>query len=239
MYATLQRYHTYGRERRSEGFEEERVLVNLIIYNPSEPHERAKKEVLDAYLTTVPRLVYYFVTMCDQEKEVEVDATSHMIYVKGVEGYIPSILDKTMRALEYIHTHHSYSYLVRSNISTVLLWDRFPWHEMRGVHHASTNVLRFIPNLPFAQGTNIIWSHEAVAFVLAQQHQLKRHVIDDVALAELVLTRYPIHELHERIRVNSERDETGWVYRNRTDGYRDEDTERMRRVIDAHRSVSP
>lgn len=229
MYATLNQYHnifysTYTREHYSD----KNKLATIIIYDESVSHERDKKEILCSYLKKVPNLVFYFVTYRNQDSELEV--IDHMIYVKGVEGFIPGILNKTMLALNYLNKHHEYEYMVRSNISTIVLWDRFPWKEMDGHHYAGTNVLRFIPELPFAQGTNIILSHEAVSFLLSHESMLDKSIIDDVAIAKFILTRYPIYELHDRIRINQERDE-GWVYRNRTDGNRDEDTERMKRIL--------
>ena len=230
MYATLDMYHTYG--RRKEGYSEPQTIANLIIYNESVDHEREKKQILETYLSTVPHLIYYFVTFRDQEPELVVE--KNMMYIKGEEGFIPGILDKTMCAMTYLHDNFSYTYLVRSNISTIILWNRFPWHEMKGLDYASTNVLRFIPDIPFAQGTNIILSRDAVSFVLENAPRLDRTIIDDVALAKLLLTRYPIYELHDRIRINQDRDENGWVYRNRTEGDRQADTDRMRHLLSSY-----
>lgn len=229
MYASFDQYHTTLQRPFREHFTEPHVIANLIIYNENVAHERAKKDILDSYLRSVPNLVYYFVAYRTQEQDMIVE--DHMIYVKGTEGFIPGILDKTMVGLRYINTTHEYSYLVRSNISTVLCWDRFPWKELKGHSYASTNVLRFIPDLPFAQGTNIILTRDAVEFLVENKDALDTKIIDDVALAKLLLTRYPLYELHDRIRINQSDLDEGWVYRNVTDADRDLDTERMKRLI--------
>ena len=43
-----------------------------------------------------------------------------ILYIKGTEGYVPNILDKTIKTFSYINDKEEFNYIIRSNISTII-----------------------------------------------------------------------------------------------------------------------
>ena len=165
--------------------------LNLIIYNPHSEYERKMKDILHSYLKTVPDLTFYFITSRPQYQTIEIDKNEHILYVQGEENYIPAILIKTMKALEYTR-ELSYDYMIRSNISTVIDWSKFPTSEIKEHGYSSTNIIWFIPDLPFAQGSNIILNRETTHYLIDHEPKLDYTIIDDVAIAQVLPKPYQI-----------------------------------------------
>jgi hypothetical protein len=233
MYATLSNYvsFTKSEKQEKEHFQEKEMplLLNLIIYNPSSSHEQEMKSILTPYLEKVPRLTFYYIAFRNQSEAIIVDEQDHTIWVKGTEGFIPGILEKTMVAMKHLR-ERPYDYLIRSNISTVINWSNFPTEEIKDHGYSSANVLRFLPGLPFAQGTNIILRRDRAEYLMDHEKEMDWTIIDDVAIAQLLIP-LGIYQLELPIQVNSETP-YGFVYRNRTDGNRGEDVARMKRLVE-------
>lgn len=104
-------------------------IVNLIIYNESSPHERRMKDSLSRYLSTVSYVTPFFITLRDQDQEYVKE--HDVLYIKGNESFCPGILIKTIKAMNYVMTTGiSFTYLVRSNISTAINFSLFPYKEI-------------------------------------------------------------------------------------------------------------
>lgn len=213
-----------------ENFNETPLLLNLIIYNHSEKYEQQMKSILMPYLERIPNLTFYFISFRDQTKDIDVDEKEHMIWIKGIEGFIPGILKKTIEAMKLLR-NKPYDYLIRSNISTVFQWSNFPAEELQEHGYSSANVIYFIPNLPFGQGTNIILRRDSSEYLIDNEKDIDWKIIDDVAIAQILLPEYGIHALDNPIEVNSE-NPNSFVYRNKTDWNRDEDVARMKKLVD-------
>lgn len=184
-------------------------LLNLIIYNPSIPYEKSFYNILSPYLKTIPFIKVYFISYRNQVNEIEIE--NDILFINGNETMIPGVLNKTISALKYCveHLDIQFDYFIRSNISTWIDYDKFPFWELvhRKLHYTSSSVLRVLyPSvfykvgilnigLLYAQGTNIILSHEATLYLLKHSSELDFNTIDDVAIGKIFSNIYPIVNL--------------------------------------------
>ena len=111
---------------RTIDFDKSIRILNLILYNENEEYERQMKKELEKYLKKFEFVSFYFITFRDQEQNIEIE--NNCFYLKGKEGFIPQCLDKTLIALEYF-LNKSFDYIVRSNISTIINFNYFPFKE--------------------------------------------------------------------------------------------------------------
>ena len=167
----------------------------LIIYSYSDYYNEMKKALTEYYSDC--GVCFYFIDFReDQTKEIEIE--DHTIYVKGENSFI-KITEKSMKAMKYMYSRHSFDYMIRSNISTVI---------------NIQNLNRFLDNLPstdvycggpkynlqwsnekdgvsiekhggtlFVQGSSIILSKDIVKKMVACIDMMDYTVIDDVSIA--------------------------------------------------------
>jgi hypothetical protein len=235
MYAPMKTYTSFLVPK--EHFTDHSIL-NLIIYYPS-PHEDAMKDILTSYLKTLPMVQFYFITLRPQEKEVVIE--DHIMYIRGNETYVPGILDKTLRAIEYCHANMSYQYLVRSNISTVIDFTKLDESKLTAKYMGcDQNNLQWLDpyggitdqslwGTPYIGGIGIIMTPDTVSFLLAHKDEIRMDVVDDVSLGAF-FTKYNQFSLKTVATTHYNNESPAICYRNRTSD-RLEDVERMKRIV--------
>jgi len=223
-------------------------LLNIIIYNENETHERLMKKELEIYLQKFNNFVtFYFVTYRQQQEDIILE--NNCIYIKGTEGFIPQVLNKTIIATDYcVNTLKTqFDFLIRSNISSVINFDKFPLQELTfekcysgpqqlnlnwldipfGINEQNINEIR---NTKYVSGTSIIMSNDVVNYLLEHQSELDNTIIDDVSIGVLLSKVYHPKEIkqNKKFLVNTI-DENAFVIRNKSDD-RYDDVKRMQKI---------
>lgn len=237
MYSSLKDYSYFYNPSRKEHFEKEKV-INLIIYNPAVDYERDMKEVLDTYLATQIHVKSYFITLREQPEPVQIE--KNVMYIQGTETFIPGILYKTVKAMEYCLLHHEFDYLIRSNISTVLDFSKMKADEiisdysgcqpfnLQWLDHKYGIRDNSLWGTRYLQGTHMILTPHAVKKIVNEQYSLREDVIDDVALG--IILGAP--QKYGNMVHNTDYSKTAACYRNKTDGNRNRDVDRMKRTVE-------
>ena len=136
------------------------------------------KEILEEILRS-NGIEYYFYTFKEDIDSDYLDGNT--IYIKGSESYIPGILEKTLKAFDFVKDY-SYDYIVRSNISTIV----------------NFNLLdSFLQNNDFDYSGPIGYTgfHECSYSGLTKEKQLKYSNVQWCAGICLIFSRKAIHEL--------------------------------------------
>jgi hypothetical protein len=206
-------------------------VVNLVIYDEAHEHERLMRRELARLARHTRGVTQLFVSMsprCDA-----VHQRDGVLYVPGRESYIPGILHKTLEAMAYCARHLAFDFIVRSNISTVIDFERLPLHELTDtlVYASAYMWNKDDRSRAFASGTNIILNRAAVDFMLMHRDLMLRDTIDDVAIGALMSSETIPRELSTKMVWNDDSVVQGAVFRNRSDD-RYEDVARMRRIVD-------
>ncbi len=136
------------------------------------------------------KTIYY---TYDNNISNEYELINDILYINGTETYIPGILDKTIKTLEYFQYElNNYNYVVRSNISTIVNFSLLiPELNQNSVIYAGgilndlklqSNDNAVKNNSVYASGTSIILSNEMAKFLLYNQKYLRRKLVDDLAI---------------------------------------------------------
>ena len=116
------------------------------------------------------------------------------------ETYMPGILDKTISAFTIINNLYNYKHIIRTNLSSFYILDNLIRisNELEDTN-VYTGVNGLCQSIPFISGAAIWLSRDNVQYVIDNQSSLDKKLIDDVAIAKLlinhkkgILNRYDI-----------------------------------------------
>jgi len=181
-----------------ENFENKTKIINLVLYSNDNEYDKMYYLTKQYYrnFENVKTIYYTFNENILDEYELKDD----ILNIKGNETYIPGILDKTIKAFEYIKNNFDYDYVVRSNISTIVDFDLLTKYlqdtpiEYGGglnmnINNGDEN--EDIKNIPYASGTSIILSESVLKKFLNKKQYIRRDLIDDVAIGVLMNNYLP------------------------------------------------
>lgn len=174
-------------------------LLNLVIYSRSvgeDGYERMQEILSKYYKTFEPRVNTLFVILTE-ELPYECVLKDNILHIKGTESYIPGILEKTIKAFELCRMLE-FDYLIRSNISSIINFDLLIKELEKNPVSFYGGVTRSLQwegggitdstwfGTIFAYGTSMIFTKEAVWFILEHKHLIRYDIIDDVAIGILM-----------------------------------------------------
>ena len=217
-------------------------ILNLIIYNENEEYERQMKLELENYLEQFENnVIFYFIAYRETQQD-DIMIENNCIYIKGKEGFIPQVLDKTIIALEYCikYLNIKFDFFVRSNISSVINFNLFPINELDNVNvYSGAHILKLdwldppyginsenfykLKGLNFASGTSIIMSRDVAEYLIKHQDKLDRTLIDDVSIGFLLSTQFNTIDLKKKNKfVVNKIENDAFVIRNKSENRYDD-----------------
>ena len=224
--------------------------VNLVLYSEDKDYNQMK-EITEKYykkFENVTTIYYKFDKGITNKYEMD----GNVLKIKGTESYLPGILDKTVKAMEYIvDKNYGCDYLVRSNISTIVdfeLLDKELRKKPIEYGGGLINELKMIDKsggivddtyfgLKYASGTAIVFSKNTLEQVMAKRDKINYKLIDDVAIG--LLMRDEINKSAEQVGSflivsdGSEISKKPYVfYRNRSSN-REMDVKNMKRIVES------
>lgn len=224
-------------------------ILHLVLFSHDDgPYDMMYKLTSKFYksFSNVTTYYYCFDPNINEKYKIKAD----ILYIKGDEGYIPNILDKTIKAFEFFNDF-DYDYIVRSNISTIinfnllsdkLLKDKPDYGggvtEIETLNSEAGIIDTNLIGLNYVSGTNIILSNKTVNRILENtcqctQNNINYDLIDDVAIGLLIRDYMPDIELtiyNDYYTLEYETMKDYIFYRNRTED-RYKDVENMKIII--------
>jgi hypothetical protein len=174
----------------------EPTILNLIIYNPSVPHEVEMKRVQDTYIHSYSFVKSFYISFRNQPDTITIE--NNIIYVKGEEDLF-HIIQKTIASLRLPFI---YDYAYRTNISTITNFDKLlpqlcvyggdknHIYNLAWKHGKDEKGNLF--GLTFVQGTSIVLDKKAVHCLLNESIKELEIYEDDLIIAK-VLDKYKIY----------------------------------------------
>lgn len=182
-------------------------ILNLIIYSKNYQYD-IMMSILRKYYNTFSNVTSVFIIL-DSTIQTEYLLENNILFIKGTESYIPGILYKTIKALHYFKdTLHSYNYVIRSNVSTIINFDLLTkllndninnkidyasgllltlnWLDPQGGINDNTYF-----GTTYASGTSIILSSETALKMIEMQDKFNYNVIDDVSIGLFIKDNLP------------------------------------------------
>ena len=183
----------------SEGFESRLKYVNLVLYSEDKDYNQMKEITENYYkkFENVTTIYYKF----DKDITNKYEMDGNLLKIKGTESYLPGILEKTVKAMEYVvDKKYDCDYLVRSNISTIVdfgLLDKELSKKPIEYGGGLINELKMIDKsggivddtyfgLKYASGTAIVFSKNTLEQVMSKRDKINYKLIDDVAIGLLM-----------------------------------------------------
>jgi hypothetical protein len=171
--------------------------VNLVLYSENREYDEMK-EITQKYYNkfeNVKTIYYKFDDKINEAYKME----GNMLKIKGKETYVPGILEKTVKAMEYVE-NDEYDYLVRSNISTIVDFKLLDEElEKKPIEYGGgliNNLQRLDENagikdethfgLNYVSGTAIIMSKSILKEMIKQKDKMDYKIVDDVSIGVLM-----------------------------------------------------
>jgi len=183
------------------------LILHLVIYNEDKDENYSKmKKYSEVHYNRFININTRYVRFSEDILEDYI-LENNILLIKGKETWVPGILDKTVKAIQYF-SNINYDYIIRSNISSILnleliynkLLDNKITYGGCCIQELTQEDLVFYDNLidqsknilkyslldgsqtVFAQGTCIILSKEAYKFLLNNLDSLQYSIVDDVSI---------------------------------------------------------
>jgi hypothetical protein len=174
------------------------TIINLVLYSNNDEYNEMYKLTREYYkkFNNVKTIYYKFDETISKEYELNDD----ILNIKGKETFIPGILDKTIKAFQFVNDHYNFNYVVRSNISTLVdfnLLTKYLEHNQIDYGGGLKLSLYEISQsygikdstyfgTEYASGTSIIISKKLLSNIINNKNKIKYNFIDDVALGLFV-----------------------------------------------------
>jgi len=204
-----------------EGYKSNKLkILNLVLYSPNDEYIDMYKLTNEYYkkYKNVDTLYYHFDNFNDKDNNsYKYDKDNNILLIKGKENYLPGILDKTIKAFKYVEElektkGYKYDYIVRSNISTIIDFDKLNDELIRnpidyggGIRLMISKGWRDGPGgidndryegVQYASGTSIIVSRNLLDKMLKKNNLIDYTVIDDVSIGDFISKNFPEYKLH-------------------------------------------
>jgi len=172
-------------------------IIILIIANNEPRYYQDMQNTWKKYMNLHTNIKSFFIKGDPHlEQDVILNESENTIYVKSGENYIPGILEKTIKSMEFIQTHYEYDYIFRTNLSSFI--DLYKFYEF--VHLESTQSIHYggIILTPadikfgYISGAGILFSQITTEYILNHQQELDYSIIDDVAIGKLLIPKFQI-----------------------------------------------
>lgn len=197
-------YNTYDKykEKYNKGNKQNIKILNLVLYSKGKEYDKMYNITRNYYSRFYPQVKTIYYMFDEQVKEPII--MKDILLIPGKETYIPGILDKTLKAIEFVKgiKELDYDYLLRSNISTVVnirmllnylssnpgvdyggSWKMT--HLRKGFRDPGNGITNDrYDGLDFISGTGIILSKRAVDNLLKNKDKIDYSVIDDVSIGQ-------------------------------------------------------
>jgi len=172
-------------------------IINLVLYSNSDEYDLMYNLTRNYYkkFTNVKTIYYKFNETIISDYVLEND----ILHIKGKETYVPGILDKTIKAFEYVN-NFEFDYVIRSNISTIINFDLLTKYltnnkieygggfefTLENIDKQGGIVDETYFGTKYASGTSIILSKKTLNEIVNKKSYVNYSIIDDVAFAILI-----------------------------------------------------
>ena len=176
-----------------ESFTNNISIINLVLYSNDKEYDTMYDITKKYYskFSNVKTIYYKF----NQDLTNNYELKDDILHIKGNETYIPGILDKTIKAFQYIENNYHFEYVIRSNISTIVDFDLLTEY-LQGIPiqygGGLKNMISGDKNHPdlekliYASGTSIIFSKSTLKEFLNKKQHIREDLIDDVSIGVLM-----------------------------------------------------
>ena len=169
--------------------------IIILIIASDEPIKYVEMQnIWKKYMNNHKNIKCFFIKSLNSiEQNVLLDYDNNIIYIKNNETYIPGILYKTIKAIEFCIKHFEFTYIYRTNLSSLLDLDKmYNFLNSKNIEYggAITN-----NGISFASGSGFVLSKDTSKYLVKNNNLLDYNVIDDVSIGNLLNKKYIITDI--------------------------------------------
>lgn len=229
-------------------------ILNLILYSETSDEYLEMYKILSDYLKKTG-IIYYFYAYRD-DIQADYIIIDDIIYLKGVESFIPGCLEKTLKVFD-ICKNIDFDYIVRSNISQLINFKLLKnalseKHIEYGGETLCINLLLGAKDAinvnykyfgtKFIQGNAIIFDRKIFDLIVLNTEEILSYgIIDDISFGIFLKdkvkdityfgTTFDIY--NEHVKINAEKYDPDVIfYRNKNIWNRKQDVINMKKILD-------
>ena len=153
-------------------------IIMLIISSNNIEFYKNMREVWKKYMNNNPNITSFFIENDPSiDKDIIVDKKNNTIYYKDEESYIPGILNKTIKIIEYLIKNNDFDYIYRTNLSSVINLDKlYSYIQNNDIDYAGHDYAKFI------SGSGIILSKKTCKILIEDKSLINNKNPDDLAI---------------------------------------------------------
>jgi hypothetical protein len=170
-------------------------ILILILANDT-PIYIEMQNIWKKYMNKHENIKSYFIKYKENlDNDIYLSQEDNTIYIKGIESFVPGVLDKTIKSIEYCIKNIKFDYLFRTNMSSFLLLDKLYKYCLNNKidcgglisHHFDS---QFINGTKFISGSGILLSTNACNFLIENKNDINYQIPDDVEIACILQKKY-------------------------------------------------
>lgn len=222
------------------------TIMHLVLFSHNDEYDEMY-EITKQYYKKFHNVTTIYYTFSESKRDAY-QIIDGILYLPGKETYIPGILDKTIKAFEFVK-NKSFDYLIRSNVSTIINFNylssiltQYPFTVGGGEIYTDTwdkpNHERY--NTQYPHGTSMILSKPMLVELLDKKDKINYNIIDDLEIGYVLEKEFPYLPFYSLIRyfvyVNEKTnmDELDYAnlifYRNKSED-RKHDIQNMKKIV--------
>lgn len=156
---------------------EPKIIILIISSNNIEFYKNMR-EIWKKYMNNHSNITSFFIENDPLiDKEIIVDKKNNTIFYKDQESYVPGILNKTIKIIEFLIKNYDFDYIYRTNLSSVINLDKlYSYIQNNNVDYAGHDYIKFI------SGSGIILSKKTCNILIKDESLINNNNPDDYAI---------------------------------------------------------
>jgi hypothetical protein len=138
-------------------------------------------------MNTDPTIKVYFVYGQLVQPLENYDPSSDLIYPEVVESY-PVMIEKTIKAIEYIDSQITYDFFIRTNLTTFWDFNKLHLHlnelPSQNCYSGDGPLPGYNSNEYYLSGTDTIVTPEMIKSIIANKHIVDYNLVEDAAMGK-------------------------------------------------------
>jgi len=154
-------------------------IIILIISSNNIQYYKSMRDIWRKYMNNHPNITSFFIENDTSiNKEIIVDKKNNTIFYKDEESYIPGILNKTIKVIDYCIKNFDFDYIYRTNLSSVINFDKLYSYlqNNNNIDYAGHDYAKFI------SGSGIILSKKTCQILIEDISLINNKEPDDLAI---------------------------------------------------------
>ena len=177
-------------------------VIILILANDAPIYDEMQN-IWRKYMNTHKNIKSYFIKYKENiEHDIVLDENEYTIFIKGYESFIPGILDKTIKAIEYCNNNFKFDYLLRTNMSSFIILNKLYTYCLNNTIDCGGHIgfchkdPQFVNGRKFISGSGILLSNNACHYLIENKNIINYNIDDDVGISSVLKEKYKFTQIH-------------------------------------------